>query len=138
MKNWFTCPCACPRPIFHFKLIDEERYQKGHKGQKRRKGHKKLRSFFVVYVFLVPLVLLQKKSPSNLMLGLKKSLAMSYSTTLLCAVPSAMKSLTSEFDMGSGISSSLWSPSKNLKSLKKTTLEGLHNLQSSRLTFSIG
>jgi hypothetical protein len=40
-----------------------------------------------------------------------KSLAATYSPTLLCAVPSAMKGLTSEFGMGSGISLSLMSPS---------------------------
>jgi hypothetical protein len=37
----------------------------------------------------------------------KKSLAATYSPTLLCAVPSAMKGLTSEFGMESGISPSL-------------------------------
>jgi hypothetical protein len=36
----------------------------------------------------------------------EKSLAATYSPTLLCAVPSAMKGLTSEFGMGSGISPS--------------------------------
>jgi hypothetical protein len=47
-------------------------------------------------------------------LGKKKSLAATYSSTLLCAVPSAMKGLTSEFGMGSGVSLSLLPPSKNL------------------------
>jgi hypothetical protein len=43
-----------------------------------------------------------------------KSLAATYSPTLLCAVPSAMKGLTSEFGMGSGISPSPLPPSKKL------------------------
>jgi hypothetical protein len=47
----------------------------------------------------------------------KKSLAATYSSTLLCAVPSAMKGLTSEFGMGSGISPSLMPPSENLVNL---------------------
>lgn len=41
-----------------------------------------------------------------------KNLAATYSPTLLCAVPSAMKGLTSEFGMGSGISPSPMPPSK--------------------------
>ena len=41
-----------------------------------------------------------------------KSLAATYSPTLLCVVPLAMKSLTSEFGMGSGISSSPMPPGK--------------------------
>ena len=44
-----------------------------------------------------------------------KSLAATYSPTLLCAVPSAMKGLTSEFGMGSGISPSPLPPSKIVK-----------------------
>ena len=43
-----------------------------------------------------------------------KNLAATYSPTLLCAVPSAMRGLTSEFGMGSGISLSLMPPSKIL------------------------
>ena len=44
-----------------------------------------------------------KKSPLQLLeLKRAKVLAMTYSSTLLCAVPSAMKGLTSEFEMGSG------------------------------------
>lgn len=42
----------------------------------------------------------------------KKSLAATYSPTLLRAVPLAMKGLTSEFGMGSGISPSLLPPGK--------------------------
>ena len=42
----------------------------------------------------------------------KKSLAATYSPTLLRAVPLAMRGLTSEFGMGSGISLSLLPPSK--------------------------
>ncbi len=48
----------------------------------------------------------------------KKSLAATYSPTLLCAVPSAMKGLTSEFGMGSGISLSLMPPNENHKRFK--------------------
>ena len=44
----------------------------------------------------------------------KKDLAATYSSILLCIVPSAMRSLTSEFGMGSGISSSPLPPSKRL------------------------
>ena len=43
----------------------------------------------------------------------KKSLAASYSSILLCIVPSAMKGLTAEFGMGSGVPPSLLPPSKN-------------------------
>lgn len=45
-----------------------------------------------------------KKSPSRRCLeGRNKKLAATYSPTLLCAVPSAIKGLTSEFGMGSGV-----------------------------------
>ena len=55
----------------------------------------------------------KKKSPyRGFLQGIKKNLAATYSPTLLCAVPSAMKGLTSEFGMGSGISPSLLPPSK--------------------------
>ena len=46
--------------------------------------------------------------------GWIKSLATTYSPALLCAVPLAMKGLTSEFGMVSGISLSLLSPSKSV------------------------
>ena len=39
-----------------------------------------------------------------------KNLAATYSPTLLCAVPSASKSLTSEFGMGSGVTPPLKPP----------------------------
>ena len=55
--------------------------------------------------------------PNKGIAEVKKSLAATYSPTLLCAVPSAMKGLTSEFGMGSGISLSLLPPSKNLVNL---------------------
>ena len=55
----------------------------------------------------------KKKALGTEFLRRKKSLATTYSPTLLCAVPSAMKGLTSEFGMGSGISPSLLPPSKN-------------------------
>jgi hypothetical protein len=49
-----------------------------------------------------------KKKPANLAAsGRKQKLAATYSPTLLCAVPSASKGLTSEFGMDSGISLSL-------------------------------
>lgn len=49
-----------------------------------------------------------KKSPSwQSQLGRRKKLAATYSTILLRTVPSAMKGLTAEFGMGSGISLSL-------------------------------
>ena len=35
--------------------------------------------------------------------GIIKNLAATYSSTLLCVVPSAMEGLTSEFGMGSGM-----------------------------------
>ena len=47
-----------------------------------------------------------------------KNLAASYSSTLLCAVPSAMKGLTSEFGMGSGVPLSPLPPRKNLEHIK--------------------
>ncbi len=56
----------------------------------------------------------EKKSPNTLRIRAKiKSLAATYSPTLLCVVPSAMRGLTSEFGMGSGISLSPVPPSKN-------------------------
>ena len=42
----------------------------------------------------------------------KKTLAATYSSVLLRTVPSAMRGLTSEFGMGSGISLSLLPPGK--------------------------
>ena len=55
-----------------------------------------------------------KKSPLQLLeLKRAKVLAMTYSSTLLCAVPSAMKGLTSEFEMGSGGPPSPLSPTKS-------------------------
>jgi hypothetical protein len=45
---------------------------------------------------------------------LKKNLAATYSPTLLRAVPSAIKGLTSEFGMGSGISPSLLPPGQTI------------------------
>ena len=52
-----------------------------------------------------------KKAPATLrLLRRKKNLAATYSSVLLCTVPSAMKGLTSEFGMGSGISPSLLPP----------------------------
>ena len=42
----------------------------------------------------------------------KKTLAATYSSILLRTVPSAMRGLTSEFGMGSGISLSLLPPGK--------------------------
>jgi hypothetical protein len=55
----------------------------------------------------------QKKGLSCEQLRRKKNLAATYSPTLLCAVPSAMRGLTSEFGMGSGISLSLMPPEKS-------------------------
>lgn len=49
----------------------------------------------------------------------KKTLATTYSSTLLCVVPSAKKGLTSEFGMGSGITPSLLSPRKRCFFIKK-------------------
>ncbi len=54
----------------------------------------------------------QKKTLIENNQGEIKSLATTYSPTLLGAVPSAMKGLTSEFGMGSGVPPSLKSPSK--------------------------
>ena len=42
-----------------------------------------------------------------------KNLAATYSPVLLCTVPSATRGLTSEFEMGSGVSPSLLPPEKN-------------------------
>ena len=57
------------------------------------------------------------------------SLAAPYSHVLLRTLPSAMESLTSEFDMGSGVSSPLVPPSKKICHvpihLSKVTLEVL-------------
>jgi hypothetical protein len=56
----------------------------------------------------------QKKGPFVVkQMAVRKNLAVTYSPTLLCAVPSAMRGLTSEFGMGSGISLSPVPPSKN-------------------------
>ena len=49
----------------------------------------------------------------------EKKLAATYSPTLLCAVPSASRGLTSEFGMGSGISPSSLPPVKALSSFEK-------------------
>ena len=58
---------------------------------------------------------------------MKKNLAATYSPTLLRAVPSAMKGLTSEVGMGSGISPSLKLPEKN--SVNQISLsESLHQI----------
>ena len=74
----------------------------------------------------------QKKSPDKskkTYQGVRKNLAATYSPTLLSAVPSAMKGLTSEFGMGSGISSSPMPPEKMCQIIEsnihvqKTTLE---------------
>ena len=46
---------------------------------------------------------------------LKKTLASAYFPTQKYAVSWAMKSLTAEFGMGSGIPSSLWTPRKYVK-----------------------
>jgi hypothetical protein len=59
----------------------------------------------------------KKKARTHIESAQKKSLATTYSPTLLCAVPSAMKDLTSEFGMGSGVPLSLSSPSKRRKCL---------------------
>ena len=70
---------------------------------------------------------ISKKKTSNFRyLSMNKSLATTYSPTLLCAVPSAMKGLTSEFGMGSGISPSLMPPSK---SLSQKFLDNLTNIK---------
>ena len=73
--------------------------------------------------------LIIKKKPQKItLLGRKKNLAATYSPTLLCAVPLAMKGLTSEFGMGSGISPSLMPPRKKLIcfAYKKQRLKCLH------------
>ena len=58
---------------------------------------------------------INKKSPVNLTANrAKKSLAATYSPVLLRTVPSAMRGLTSEFGMGSGITLSLLPPRLNL------------------------
>ena len=60
----------------------------------------------------------QKKSLKNIVLkAVIKSLAATDSLTLLRAVPLAMRGLTSEFGMGSGIPLSLLPPSKTILSL---------------------
>ena len=62
----------------------------------------------------------------------KKNLATTYSSALLSAVPSAIKNLTSEFGMGSGVSFSLKSPRKNTlefdvtSQFQKAMLKNLH------------
>src|SRR5271154_1975040 len=68
----------------------------------------------------------QKKIPLNLcsLEGGKKTLAATYSSILLCIVPSAMKGLTSEFGMGSGITPSPWPPRLNLD-CRKSQLKNL-------------
>ena len=48
-----------------------------------------------------------KKGLSQLRLRPEKNLAATYSTILLCTVPSAKRGLTSEFGMGSGVTPSL-------------------------------
>ena len=52
----------------------------------------------------------KKKPLKDDLEGRKKKLATTYSPTLLCAVPSAIKGLTSEFGMGSGVPPSPLSP----------------------------
>ena len=47
------------------------------------------------------------------LLGRKKKLAATYSSRLSCLVPSAMRVLTAEFGMESGVSPSLSPPEKN-------------------------
>ena len=49
---------------------------------------------------------------------------MTYSSTLLCAVPSAMKGLTSEFEMGSGGPPSPLSPTKSFLVRYNSLTEG--------------
>lgn len=67
----------------------------------------------------------KKKALAAEQLRRKKNLATTYSPTLLCAVPSAMKGLTSEFGMGSGISPSLVSPGKRLANESVTSVKSL-------------
>ena len=46
---------------------------------------------------------------------MKKNLATTYSSALLGAVPLATRGLTAEFEMGSGVSLSLWPPEKDFE-----------------------
>ena len=63
-------------------------------------------SFFFGYKTKKPHTLMQRAG------WCKKTLAATYSSILLRTVPSAMRGLTSEFGMGSGISLSLLPPGK--------------------------
>ena len=60
-----------------------------------------------------------KKRPAEWFQRARENPAATYSPTLLCAVPSAMRGLTSEFGMESGISPSLWPPGKKFGSSSK-------------------
>ena len=68
---------------------------------------------------------------------LKKTLASAYFPTQEYAVSWAMKSLTAEFGMGSGIPSSLWTPRKFQKYIIDREQRGLEEKQAAR-AISIG
>ena len=68
---------------------------------------------------------------------LKKTLASAYFPTQEYAVSWAMKSLTAEFGMGSGIPSSLWTPRKFSKCIIDRDERGLREKQAAR-AISIG
>ena len=68
---------------------------------------------FLGYLFHMQLLAMRiKKKPPRVPQGLKIMLASAYFPTQEYAVSWAMKSLTAEFGMGSGIPSSLWTPRK--------------------------
>ena len=68
----------------------------------------------------------------------EKSLAASYSSALLCAVPSAMKGLTSEFGMGSGVPPSPMPPSMIIDLSWRSKTHSLTNMCQVFRLFSIG
>jgi hypothetical protein len=62
-----------------------------------------------------------------------KNLAATYSPTLLRAVPSAMRGLTSEFEMGSGVTPSPMPPGKTLTRLAINSLSFKQRLNTFKL-----
>ena len=114
-------------PLAGLKDWKDEKDSKDEKDIKDENDIKDANNFYVVKVVNVlnvffswkkedlnfsDLVFHKKKTQSLQIGSWTKSLAATYSPTLLCVVPSAMKGLTSEFGMGSGISPTLLPPSK--------------------------
>ena len=87
------------------------------KKRSRSRSRSRLRERFVDSFSSFLAIFGQKKRPHfPIRIVWPKNLAATYSPILLCIVPSAMRGLTSEFGMGSGVSLSLLPPSKNLSS----------------------